>query len=204
LKRRAGANIKLKPYIVGSMLQAAIRTAITMGDAGFDAKFGVTSGLTFDFTYNTDFSQVEADEQQINLSRSVFFSESATSFWKLGIFQFGTNQGAGLAVAGAVVEWRRAGGSPTARRFLFFHSRNNWTVVRRSRGDSDLSGRPFNESPWRRGLTSLLNIQQRETRHEQTDEFHRGPNPQNVSGKFRYRVHGDGTKKFRTRRSTAA
>ena len=41
----------------------------------------MTSGLTWDFTVNTDFSQVEADEQQINLTRfSLFFSErNATS-----------------------------------------------------------------------------------------------------------------------------
>ena len=60
-------------------------------DAGFDVKYGVTSGLTWDFTVNTDFSQVEADEQQVNLSRfSLFFPEKRDFFLEnSGIFQFG-------------------------------------------------------------------------------------------------------------------
>ena len=45
-------------------------------DFGADVKHGLTRGLTADFTYNTDFAQVEADEQQVNLSRfSLFFPE---------------------------------------------------------------------------------------------------------------------------------
>ncbi len=44
-------------------------------------KYGVTSGLVWDFTVNTDFSQVEADEQQINLTRfSLFFPEKRDFF----------------------------------------------------------------------------------------------------------------------------
>jgi len=55
-------------------------------------KYGITSGLTWDFTYNTDFSQVEADEQQINLTRySLLFPEKRDFFLEnSGIFQFGT------------------------------------------------------------------------------------------------------------------
>ena len=54
-------------------------------------KYGVTSGLTWDFTVNTDFSQVEADEQQINLTRfSLFFPEKRDFFLEnSGVFQFG-------------------------------------------------------------------------------------------------------------------
>jgi hypothetical protein len=39
------------------------------GDWGIDGKIGVTSSATLDLTYNTDFAQVEVDEQQINLTR---------------------------------------------------------------------------------------------------------------------------------------
>ena len=58
-------------------------------------KYGVTTGLVWDFTVNTDFSQVEADEQQINLTRfSLFFPEKRDFFLEnSGIFQFGTNGG---------------------------------------------------------------------------------------------------------------
>ena len=47
------------------------------GNIGLDiVKFGITQNLTADFTSNTDFAQVEADEQQVNLTRfSLFFPE---------------------------------------------------------------------------------------------------------------------------------
>ena len=38
-------------------------------DAGVDVKYGLTKSLTADFTYNTDFAQVEVDEAQVNLTR---------------------------------------------------------------------------------------------------------------------------------------
>ena len=46
------------------------------GDIGLDVKYGVTENLVADFTVNIDFAQVEADEQQVNLTRfSLFFPE---------------------------------------------------------------------------------------------------------------------------------
>ena len=88
-------NLEVKPYVSG-----ATNTDLTAeepyenrGDAdfGFDAKYGVTKGLTFDFTYNTDFAQVEADESQVNLTRfSLFFPEKREFFLEgQGIFNFG-------------------------------------------------------------------------------------------------------------------
>ena len=54
-------------------------------------KYGVTQNLTADFTYNTDFAQVEADEQQVNLTRfSLFFPEKREFFLEnQGMFAFG-------------------------------------------------------------------------------------------------------------------
>ena len=54
-------------------------------------KYGVTQNLTADFTYNTDFAQVEADEQQVNLTRfSLFFPEKREFFLEnQGTFGFG-------------------------------------------------------------------------------------------------------------------
>src|SRR5207253_6404256 len=88
-----GSNIKIKPYILSSFAQNRLAQSHKYnGDAGLDLKYGITSGLTWDFTYNTDFSQVEADEQQINLSRySLLFPEKRDFFLEnSGIFQFGT------------------------------------------------------------------------------------------------------------------
>ena len=50
-------------------------------EAGLDIKYGPTSNLTLDLTLNTDFAQVEADNQQINLTRSsLFFPEKRMFF----------------------------------------------------------------------------------------------------------------------------
>lgn len=50
-------------------------------EAGLDIKYGVTSNLVMDLTVNTDFAQVEADDQQINLSRfSLYFPEKRLFF----------------------------------------------------------------------------------------------------------------------------
>jgi hypothetical protein len=87
-----GSNIKIKPYIFSSFAQNGVaKTHKFDRDAGVDVKYGITSGLTWDFTYNTDFSQVEADEQQINLTRySLLFPEKRDFFLEnSGIFQFG-------------------------------------------------------------------------------------------------------------------
>jgi uncharacterized protein DUF5916/cellulose/xylan binding protein with CBM9 domain len=94
---RAGKNLRLKPYVLGSSNTLGTSSADWSRDAGFDVKYGVTSGLTWDFTVNTDFSQVEADEQQINLSRfNLLFPEKRDFFLEnSGIFLFGGGGGAG-------------------------------------------------------------------------------------------------------------
>jgi hypothetical protein len=58
---------------------------------GGDFKYGVTANLTADLTFNTDFAQVEVDEQQVNLTRfSLFFPEKRDFFLEgRGIFDFG-------------------------------------------------------------------------------------------------------------------
>ena len=59
-------------------------------DAGFDAKYSITNNLTVDVTVNTDFAQVEADDQKINLTRySLFFPEKRVFFQeKADVFDF--------------------------------------------------------------------------------------------------------------------
>ncbi len=104
---RPGTDLRLKPYVIGSWadFSAAGPTPhrVLRGDGGVDAKWGVTSGMTLDFTYNTDFSQVEADEQQINLTRfSLFFPEKRDFFLEgSGIFRFGPGEQRGGMGGGA-------------------------------------------------------------------------------------------------------
>ncbi len=88
---RPGMNLRFKPYAASASNQLAGRKTTGDFDGGIDVKYGVTSGLVWDFTVNTDFSQVEADEQQVNLTRfSLFFPEKRDFFLEnSGIFQFG-------------------------------------------------------------------------------------------------------------------
>jgi len=54
-------------------------------------KWGVRADLTLDLTVNTDFAQVEADEQQVNLTRfALFFPEKRPFFLENAqVFQLG-------------------------------------------------------------------------------------------------------------------
>jgi hypothetical protein len=72
--------------------------AKTRGDVGGEIKYGVTPSLTLDLTYNTDFAQVEVDEQRTNLTRfPLFFPEKRPFFLEnAGIFSAGTPQAVDL------------------------------------------------------------------------------------------------------------
>ena len=88
-------NLELKPYALAN-LASDVTVSPQMsndpsGDAGLDVKLGVTKRLTADLTVNTDFAQVEADEQQANLTRfSLLFPEKRECFLEnAGTFSFG-------------------------------------------------------------------------------------------------------------------
>jgi hypothetical protein len=98
----ASKNLEIKPYAISNTTGLATTggrvTNDLTADAGVDLKYGVTENLTADFTYNTDFAQVEADQQQVNLTRfSLFFPEKRDFFLEnQGTFVFGTvSQGFG-------------------------------------------------------------------------------------------------------------
>ena len=94
-------TFEIKPWAIGSLNtdRAAAPPISNEGDAdgGVDVKYGLTENLTADFTWNTDFAQVEVDEQQINLTRfSLFFPEKREFFLESqGIFDFGRAGGFG-------------------------------------------------------------------------------------------------------------
>src|SRR5204863_7786831 len=60
--------------------------------AGLDAKLAVSPTLTADLTVETDFAQVESDQQVINLTRFPFFFPEKRQFFleSSGQFDFGT------------------------------------------------------------------------------------------------------------------
>jgi len=75
-------NLQITPYVLGSTRRGGeLSGTDTDGDAGVDLKYSVTPSLTLDLTVNTDFAQVEADNQQINLDRfNLFFPEKRPFF----------------------------------------------------------------------------------------------------------------------------
>ena len=88
------SRLEIKPYGIGGLTTdlaaAPPRRNAGEGAAGLDVKYGLTQNLTADLTYNTDFAQVEVDEQQVNLTRfSLFFPEKREFFLEAqGIFNF--------------------------------------------------------------------------------------------------------------------
>lgn len=111
---RPGRNLSIKPFALASEPSGTLLEGVGAElDAGLDLKYGLTPGLTADLTVNTDFSQVEVDQEQVNLTRfSLFFPEKREFFLEnAGVFQFG-DQGNRQTRSGA-----------TNRDFTLFHSR---------------------------------------------------------------------------------
>ncbi|HUR34065.1 MAG TPA: DUF5916 domain-containing protein [Vicinamibacterales bacterium] len=90
----ASRNVELKPYGISKVTSDRVVTPAIdndlAGDGGLDAKYGVTANLTADLTVNTDFAQVEVDEQQVNLTRfSILYPEKRDFFLEgRGLFDF--------------------------------------------------------------------------------------------------------------------
>ena len=85
-------NLKLTPYVLGEAIRRDAHTrTTTLGDVGADLKYSLTPSLTLDLTYNTDFAQVEVDDQQVNLDRfNLFFPEKRPFFLEnAGLFSVG-------------------------------------------------------------------------------------------------------------------
>jgi len=118
----AGKNLELKPYAISRLTTDRIQTPPLhndlTGDLGGDVKYGLTANLTADFTYNTDFAQVEIDEQQVNLTRfNLFFPEKREFFLEgRGLFDFGR----GGSVAGA---FGQTAAATSSQPYLFYSRR---------------------------------------------------------------------------------
>jgi hypothetical protein len=91
----APRDFKLMPYALASANRNFASPTQTEYDGdgswGIDGKIGVASSMTLDLTYNTDFAQVEVDEQQINLTRfNLLFPEKRPFFLEnRGLFAVG-------------------------------------------------------------------------------------------------------------------
>ncbi len=92
---KQGTNVVLLPYAAGTISKDHTNEeALTTYEPniGLDAKVALTSSLNLDLTFNPDFSQVEVDEQVLNLTRfelsfperRLFFTENSDLFAKIG------------------------------------------------------------------------------------------------------------------------
>jgi hypothetical protein len=93
-----------KPLYIAPYLLAGFNSNYELNDAGtdykksnkpdlepgLDLKYGISKALVMDITVNTDFAQVEADDQQINLTRySLYFPEKRMFFLeRASVFDF--------------------------------------------------------------------------------------------------------------------
>ncbi len=117
----AALNLELKPYTLGKVETdlGAVEpfTNDVTGALGLDTKYTFKNGLVADLTVNTDFAQVEDDEQQVNLTRfGLFFPERRDFFLEgAGIFAFG---GASVSPRGGSQQ-----GPPSSTPILFYSRR---------------------------------------------------------------------------------
>jgi opacity protein-like surface antigen len=106
-----GRNLKVTPYVTAGVTQlrapsGELQTLKSLErvfctdrhrncgyNGGVDVKYSLTSSLTLDATYRTDFAQVEVDQQQVNLTRfNLFFPEKRDFFIEnAGTFNFGSS-----------------------------------------------------------------------------------------------------------------
>lgn len=103
-------NFEVKPYAISGLLtDRTAKPAVSNRwdrDAGVDVKYGLTRSLIADLSYNTDFAQVEVDDQQVNLTRfSLLYPEKREFFLEgQGIFDFASlgGRGGGEGVGGGI------------------------------------------------------------------------------------------------------
>jgi hypothetical protein len=95
---RSARPLHVTPYVLGGVdrrvqglqsptLETERQTAREMG---LDLRYALSGNLTLDVTANTDFAQVEADDEQVNLDRfDLFFPEKRRFFQEgSGVFDF--------------------------------------------------------------------------------------------------------------------
>jgi len=156
---KAALNLEVKPYALGAVKTDLEASAPYSDDpnaqAGIDAKYTLKNGLVAVGTLNTDFAQVEEDEQQVNLTRfSLFFPERREFFLEgAGIFAFG----------GASVSPRGGQQGPPSNTPILFYSR---TIGLFEYGDDETAAVPLLAGGRLTGRTGgytvgAINIQQR-------------------------------------------
>jgi hypothetical protein len=91
---QSGGTIDFLPYLLGGLSKDVDLSTETsqVKEIGLDATFALTSNLNLKLSWNTDFAQVESDQERINLTRfSLYFPEKREFFLDgADIFNFGS------------------------------------------------------------------------------------------------------------------
>jgi hypothetical protein len=87
-------SVLIKPYALpGTSRDYETAGASEKGvfETGVDLRYGVTPNISFDLSYNTDFAQVEGDQEQVNLTQFKLFFPEKREFFLEGsnLFDFG-------------------------------------------------------------------------------------------------------------------
>jgi hypothetical protein len=94
---KMGGNLELMPYFLGGLENDSNTNFTTdrLSDIGLDAEVALTANLALDLTLNTDFAQVEADQEQVNLTRFSLYYPEKRDFFLEGaeVFAFGGGGG---------------------------------------------------------------------------------------------------------------
>ena len=94
---KMGGNLELMPYFLGGLENDSNTNFTTdrLSDIGLDAEVALTANLALDLTLNTDFAQVEADQEQVNLTRFSLYYPEKRDFFLEGaeVFSFGGGGG---------------------------------------------------------------------------------------------------------------
>ncbi len=88
-------NLQLRPYVLyGGTEDMSQDVTERRSELGLDLKYVPRPNLAVDLTYNTDFAQIESDEEQINLTRfSLYYPEKRDFFLENAqLFEFGMAQ----------------------------------------------------------------------------------------------------------------
>ena len=87
-------NTQVVPYVAAGGSRLRAEGAEGTADVGVDAKLALGPALSLDLTYNTNFAQVEVDDQQVNLTRfPLFFPEKREFFLESAqLFNVGLGQ----------------------------------------------------------------------------------------------------------------
>ena len=149
-------DLQIVPYVLAGVTRDYTRKGDPANfdkQVGVDVKYSLTGSLTLDATVNTDFAQVEVDEQQVNLTRfNLFFPEKRPFFLEnSGIFDFGTPQeteiffsrrigidasgiqvpiDAGVRVSGSIGQWELGFLNMKTREVNGIAAANDFSVIR--------------------------------------------------------------------------